>query len=244
MKDELDQIGKNVRRLREERAFSREALAFHSGLSWSAIEQIESGRRRDVHISTISAIARALGCRVDTLLSSEGARSALTHEALLYDSEQAFIRGIEPHIRKGIAEGAGTLVITTPKKISVLKKTLGSNADQVQLIVSSNWYRAPADALNQLENYVNENSHRGVRTVGELVLAGLPQSERDAWARYDSFVNRIFADVNAHFVCVYDVRSLPKNVIEKAKQTHPRLLGESGSTSSEEYVDPEQFILS
>ena len=45
--------------------WSRETLAHHSGVSWSAIAQIQSGRRKDVRLRSLSALAKALGVSVD-----------------------------------------------------------------------------------------------------------------------------------------------------------------------------------
>ncbi|MGD0195929.1 MAG: helix-turn-helix transcriptional regulator, partial [Candidatus Dormibacteria bacterium] len=53
---------------RERRGWSRETLAHRSGLSWAAIAQIESGRRREVRASTLLALSSALGVSVDYLL--------------------------------------------------------------------------------------------------------------------------------------------------------------------------------
>jgi transcriptional regulator with XRE-family HTH domain len=60
-------IGPVLRRLRQERGWNREALAYHSGLSWAAIEQLENGRRQDPRMSTLMALARALEVPVGEL---------------------------------------------------------------------------------------------------------------------------------------------------------------------------------
>ena len=61
-----------LRAARARAGWSRETLAHHSGVSWSAIAQIESGRRRDVRLSSLSALADALGVSVDELFRLEG----------------------------------------------------------------------------------------------------------------------------------------------------------------------------
>ena len=59
-----------VRSARERVGWSREALAYHSGLSGAAIAQIESGRRREVRVTTLLALSRALEVSVDYLVGS------------------------------------------------------------------------------------------------------------------------------------------------------------------------------
>ena len=63
----------------ERLGWTREALAFHSGLSWSAIAQVESGRRTNLRPSTLAALSRPLGVSIDYLvdggqLASDDAR--------------------------------------------------------------------------------------------------------------------------------------------------------------------------
>ena len=58
-------IGDSLKAARTRLGWTRETLAHHSGISWSAISQIESGRRRDVRLGTLSALAEALGVSVD-----------------------------------------------------------------------------------------------------------------------------------------------------------------------------------
>ncbi|HEY7153115.1 MAG TPA: helix-turn-helix transcriptional regulator [Gemmataceae bacterium] len=62
-------IGKRVRQLRIDRGLSQQALATAAGLSISVVTTIEQGQRDDPRISTVVALARALGIGVDALLS-------------------------------------------------------------------------------------------------------------------------------------------------------------------------------
>jgi transcriptional regulator with XRE-family HTH domain len=64
-------IGARVRQLRIEARLSQQALAVAAGLSMSVVAQLEQGVRADPKISTVAALARALGVSVDALL--EGA---------------------------------------------------------------------------------------------------------------------------------------------------------------------------
>ena len=58
---EASRIAATLKTARDRLGWSREALAYHSGVSWSAISQIESGRRKDVRLTSLSALADALG---------------------------------------------------------------------------------------------------------------------------------------------------------------------------------------
>src|ERR1700686_2851856 len=61
-------IGPRVRVARERLGWTREALAFHAGVSWSAVTQVESGRRTNLRPSTLAALSRPLGVSIDYLV--------------------------------------------------------------------------------------------------------------------------------------------------------------------------------
>ena len=63
-------IGETLRAARVRLGWSREALAYHAGMSWTAIAQIESGRRQDVRLSSLTALATALSVSVDYLIGA------------------------------------------------------------------------------------------------------------------------------------------------------------------------------
>jgi transcriptional regulator with XRE-family HTH domain len=62
-------IGERVKRLRQQRGLTQQALAMKAGLSISAVIHIERGRIPDPRGSTLLALARGLGTTVDDLLS-------------------------------------------------------------------------------------------------------------------------------------------------------------------------------
>jgi transcriptional regulator with XRE-family HTH domain len=60
-------LGRNVRRLRDERNWSQEQLAFESGLDRTYISGVERGVRNPT-VLVIGKIAGALGVKIDELL--------------------------------------------------------------------------------------------------------------------------------------------------------------------------------
>jgi transcriptional regulator with XRE-family HTH domain len=62
-------LASRVKTLRNARGLSQLQLAFAAQLSLSVVSQIEQARIPDPRTSTISRIARALGVKVDDLLS-------------------------------------------------------------------------------------------------------------------------------------------------------------------------------
>jgi transcriptional regulator with XRE-family HTH domain len=62
-------IGGNLKRLREARDLSQQALAIAAGLSVGVVSHTEQGQAGSPRIATLSALARALGVRVEELLA-------------------------------------------------------------------------------------------------------------------------------------------------------------------------------
>ncbi len=119
-------IGESLRSARVRAGWSREALAFHSGVSWSAIAQIESGRRQDVRLSSLSALAEALGVSVDYLI---GTTATLTphlfgHQLLTYGSDEDYLEGAIPYVTEGLERSESLLVVTTPAQIALVRDAL------------------------------------------------------------------------------------------------------------------------
>jgi transcriptional regulator with XRE-family HTH domain len=65
-------IGDRLKRLRKAAGMTQQALATAAGLSMSAIIHIEAGRIPDPRLSTLKALARALGVTLDELGSNGG----------------------------------------------------------------------------------------------------------------------------------------------------------------------------
>ncbi len=61
-------LGLRVRERRVALGFSQERLASEAGVTWSAIQRLESGHSSDPHYSTLLGIAHALGTSVGELV--------------------------------------------------------------------------------------------------------------------------------------------------------------------------------
>ena len=116
-------IGETLRSARGRRGWSRDALAYHSGVSASAIAQIESGRRREVRLSTLAALAGALRVSIDYLIGSEAAMGSpvFEHHVLAYDSDEDFLAAAVPFLAEGIERSEALLAVTTQANIELLR---------------------------------------------------------------------------------------------------------------------------
>jgi transcriptional regulator with XRE-family HTH domain len=239
-------IDRRVKAARGHLGWSREALAFHSGLSWSAIAQIESGRRTNVRPTTLSVLADALGVTVDYLLGRAGGQSMLDHYALLYATEEEFVESAGRFVAEGIERSEATLAVTTAPKIKLLRKRLGADAAEVTFVEARRWYTTPAAALAAYRTFLEEKLASGsgwIRILGEPVWSGRSRSEVSLWTRYESLLNVEFAGVPATVVCPYDTSALGAGILNQACATHRHSRVHGELAANPEYIEPCTFAL-
>ena len=217
-------IGVRLRAARAQRGLSRERLAVSSGLSYAAIVQIESGRRRQVRIETVRALAAALQVSVDYLVGGEPCGVAmLDHRALMHQSDAQLLDGVVPFVEEGVSRGHAVLVVLPRTKIRHLQKALGGASDRVEMVTSAGWYRTPDSAMRRYRAFVEDRLNGGapwVSIVGEPVWDDRSVDEVGAWHRYEALVNVAFAAAAASIVCPYDERTVPSEVVAEAHRTH------------------------
>jgi transcriptional regulator with XRE-family HTH domain len=246
---ESSRIGSTLKAARTRLGWSREALAFHSGVSWSAIAQIESGRRKDVHLSSLSALANALGVSVDYLIGTAAASTPpqlFEHRVLLYETDDEFVATAAPFLEEGIDQSHCLLAVATPPKTSLLRDALGTRSEQVTFGDWDEWYRSPQESLRRYGEFVKQKLEAGavwIRIVGEAAWTDDTDGGLTQWIRYESLVNLAFATSPITIVCTYDERSVSPALLAEAHQTHPELAHGIESTPSPSYRDPVDFLL-
>jgi transcriptional regulator with XRE-family HTH domain len=241
-------IGKTLRAARGRRGWSREALAYHSGVSASAIAQIESGRRREVRLSSLAALAGALSVSVDYLIGSDAAMgsSVFEHLVLRYSSDEEFLAATVPFLTQGVERSEAVLAVTTRANIELLRDRLNGRFEDVAFAESIDWCSSPNEAMHRYRTFVTERFEAGAmwtRIVGEPVWAGRSAAEVAAWTRYESLLNLACASLPATILCPYDARAVPAAVVADAHRTHPAVARGTGITANAEYSKPEDFLL-
>lgn len=245
---EESRIGASLRSARERAGWSREALAYRSGMSWAAIAQIESGRRREVRLGSLLSLANALGVSVDYLVGGEATVSPklLNHSALIYASDEEYLASAAPFLADGVDRDECVVAVVANRTIELLRDVLGDDAHQVEFRDSAAWYGSPRRALHDYRTLVAARFEAGahwVRVLGEPVWAGRSDSEIIEWTRYESLINLSLAAAPASILCPYDSRSVPTAVLTRARQAHPELLADGATTPSPDFLDPEEYLL-
>jgi transcriptional regulator with XRE-family HTH domain len=240
-------IGPRVRAARERLGWTREALAFHSGLSWSAVAQVESGRRTNVRPSTLAALARPLGVSIDYLIDGGLSRpTMLEHSVFTYDADDQFQTTMGTFVGEGVERSDAILAVTTAPNIELLRERLGKDAQSVEFVDASGWYSSPIGALEAYKAFTDTKLKQGaawVRVIGEPIWAGRSDAEVRDWTRYESLLNLVFAGSPMTVACPYDERFVAPEILRQAHLTHPHTLGDTGVSSSPDYTDPGRFAL-
>jgi transcriptional regulator with XRE-family HTH domain len=223
-------------------------LAHHSGLSWAAIAQIESGRRQEVRLGSLSALAEALGVTVDYLIGGEGTvqPKLLGHGALIYTSDEQYLGATVPFLVEGVRRADSALVVTRRRQIGLLRDALGDDASLVEFRDSRQWYRSPGHALDGYRQFIKDKFEHGahwIRVIGEPVWAGRSEAEVLQWTRYESMINIALASAPATIMCPYDERSLDAGVLAGARHTHPEVVDTGQAIVSSTYRQPEEFLI-
>jgi transcriptional regulator with XRE-family HTH domain len=242
-------IGEALRAARERVGWSREALAYHSGVSWSAIAQIESGRRRDVRLTSLAALADALSVSVDYLIGNGGAVTPplLWHSLLTYGSDDEFQAATTPFLAEGAERSEPVLVVTTASQIALIRESLHAKAAAVEFADSAAWLTSPIDALDRYRTFATQKFKAGatwIRILGEPIWAGRSEAEIIAWTRFESMFNLAFASMPISAVCPYDTRALSEEVVANAHRTHPVVAHGTEAIANPEYREAQEFLLS
>jgi anti-sigma regulatory factor (Ser/Thr protein kinase) len=166
----------------------------------------------------------------------------LVHQALIYGSDEEFIRFAVPFVEEAVAADEPALVAVQERNVENLRAALGGAPPRVTLFSGEQWYDTSARTRDKFGRWIAEHADgTRVRLIGEPPWAiGHDAQVRD-WARYESVLNVAFSEYPVTFICSYDARVLPPEVIEHARSTHPEIVGSHGAEDSETYEDPVEF---
>ena len=217
-------FGASLKAARERVGWSREALAFHSGVSWSAIAQIETGRRNDVRLSSLVALAAALDVSVDYLIGAAPRPDLLEHRLFTYTSEDEFLTRRHPKPRGRCRTGSRCARRDDAGGHSSTSRHIGRPSRTDRVCGLGGLYRSPQGAQRYVA-FLEEQTNAGVlwiTVVAEAGWSGQSEEQIAAWTRYESLVNLAFASSPATVVCTYDERLHSPEAIAEASRPIPR----------------------
>jgi CheY-like chemotaxis protein len=254
-----------VRELEPDVAIVDVGLDRESGfdLAWEIAASADGARTNTVLTSTRSesdfaelvAVTPSLGFISKNEMSADAIRDFLAdrshgqgcrHEALVYSSPDALVSGALPFLQQGLASGDHLLLILREAGRAVLQQALGEDSAHVAFADADAWYQSPQHAFACYTRYVDDQIAAGAHRVRVVAEIGWPQSLETAdvagWKRYEARISGAMASVPVSFICAYDARELPPEIIMDAQRTHPMVRSSAGARPSAHYVPPDAFI--
>jgi anti-sigma regulatory factor (Ser/Thr protein kinase) len=160
------------------------------------------------------------------------------HQALFYAGIDEFLAGIGAFIRDGVRRREPVLAVLNRRKIGLLRRELGSDADAVQFADMEEVGRNPARIIPACRRFVTEHAGGGggLRGIGEPIWAGRSADELVECERHESLLNLAFHGPPAWWLlCPYDTETLSPSVLREARRNHPFLQEDGSQTDSTEY---------
>jgi len=198
-------------------------------------------------MSTVGALARALGLTLDSLAGQPRPLApTLVHSVFCYDRLADLVSTVVPFVIDGVARDEAVAVITPRTKLRALRTALGDAADGVEMHESESWYSSPIDAEARYRTMTDRFLGEGrpwIRIVGEQIWTARTRAHPEAWARYESLLNVTFANLPVTVMCAYDRRSAPAAALADSHLIHPTLVDAGGLRTNADYVDPVHFLV-
>jgi hypothetical protein len=183
---------------------------------------------------------------MDYLVNGNPTPPMLSHQALLYEDEDEFAEGAGSFLAEGVERSEAALAMTDGRKLGMLKKRLGSDADRVEFVDSSRGYTTPEVPLELFTEFMTRKLGEGsvwLRIVGEPPWGGRSTAEVRLWTRYESLINLIFAGSPMSMLCPYAAGVLDPAILGNAHVTHPQIVERGETAESPKYRDPARFAL-
>jgi hypothetical protein len=170
--------------------------------------------------------------------------SGFSHEALFYSGRDEFVDRMAPFIREGLSSGEPVLVMVTADKVALLREELGEESAGVTFVDMGEAGRNPGRIISAWADFAADHLAEGkeLRGIGEPIWAGRSADELVECQHHESLINLAFDDADGfRLMCPYDTASLPADVIDEARASHPLVLDEGGRHACEDYRGLEQI---
>jgi anti-sigma regulatory factor (Ser/Thr protein kinase) len=166
--------------------------------------------------------------------------SAFAHEVLHYRGDEDFVRTLSAFVRDGLADDDAIAVTESPRRIGVLRDSLGSDASTIRFVDETELGANPARIIAFWHGFLQEHTLQGrrIRGIGEPAWPGRRDAELSECRMHEFLLNRVF-DVGPawRLLCPYDAESLPASVLEDSLVTHPWRHTETGAEANDGYRD-------
>jgi anti-sigma regulatory factor (Ser/Thr protein kinase) len=165
----------------------------------------------------------------------------LRHEALIYGTEEEFLRGTLPFIRGAIDAGEPVKVVLPARRLAMVEEWIEDDGDVVEFVTMEAVGRNPARLISVWRDFVERHRDAArIRGVGEPAWADRSHDELVECCHHEALLNRAFEDgPEFRLLCPYDASALPADVVALARRNHPWIVEASELRPSSVYLQPE-----
>jgi hypothetical protein len=132
--------------------------------------------------------------------------SPLRHEALIYGTEEEFLRGTLPFIRGAIDAGEPVKVVLPARRLAMVEEWIEDDGDVVEFVTMEAVGRNPARLISVWRDFVERHRDAArIRGVGEPAWADRSHDELVECCHHEALLNRAFEDgPEFRLLCPYD----------------------------------------
>lgn len=158
--------------------------------------------------------------------------SGYRHEAFFFADDEEFLAAAAPFVRAGTTGGEPTLVALEPARLDLVRDALGPDANGAVFADMTEVGANPGRILPALQAFLHQvgvdrdsGSQSPVRCLGEPIWPGRRPAEIVECQLNEALLNMaIEPDAPVWLRCSYDLGSLPAEVTETARRSHPLLV--------------------
>jgi anti-sigma regulatory factor (Ser/Thr protein kinase) len=146
------------------------------------------------------------------------------HEAFLWRTLDGFVGRTVPFVRDAVRADEPVMVAVVEDRWRPLRAALGPLAGRVRHVDMERLGKNPARIIPAWRDFVDEHAAGGrpMRGIGEPIWAGRRGAELAECQIHEALLNvALPAPTPLWLLCPYDETSLPPDVIDEARRSHP-----------------------
>jgi anti-sigma regulatory factor (Ser/Thr protein kinase) len=168
---------------------------------------------------------------------------SLTHTALLYRDDAAYLDGTVPFVLDAVQAGVPSLVAVPPRQGDLVRRELGRAATGVRFLDMTIDGRNPARIIPAvLHAFISEHAGDPVAIIEEATWAERSAAEYPACVQHEALINVAFEREPAAVLCAYNTRELEPHALADAARTHPMLITGGRAQPSRMYAEPDKVV--
>jgi anti-sigma regulatory factor (Ser/Thr protein kinase) len=160
----------------------------------------------------------------------------ISHQAVMYDGPDDYLRAVLPFLRDGAREPAPVLAAVPPAAAVLLEAGLDGHREAVSFADITELGRNPGRIISAIWEFIGRNPGRQVRFLGEPFWPARSAAEAREAVRHEALINLAFEAAPVTILCPYDASRLDQRILASAARTHPVVGTARGRRASPHYA--------